>query len=225
MNEQVLAAVIEDLARRTRAALSPIADRVKELEAMPRFDAKAIAEELRPMIAEMVKAAAAEIKPPKGDQGERGEPGPPPDPALIEERVKLAHAQWAVDFERHAAGVLLAAIEKMPRPKDGRDGVSISDLAIEFDGERTVTVLARGADGSEVRSNPMKMPAQIYRGVFSEGKSYEAHDVVTFGGSAWIALKDEPNCRPGDAGTDSSWRLMVKRGRDAKTPATYGVTQ
>lgn len=51
------------------------------------------------------------------------------------------------------------------------------------------------------------------RGVFSEGRAYEAGDGVTFGGSWWIAKKDAPEGKPGLSG---DWRLAVKKGRDGK---------
>jgi hypothetical protein len=56
----------------------------------------------------------------------------------------------------------------------------------------------------------------VYQGVWAELKSYDAGDVVTHAGSAWIALQ-ATRAKPGDAGQASrSWQLMVKRGRDAR---------
>jgi integrin beta 3 len=52
----------------------------------------------------------------------------------------------------------------------------------------------------------------IYREVWREGE-YERGDVVTWGGSIFIAQR-KPTGKPGDP--DSGWRLAVKHGRDGK---------
>ena len=54
----------------------------------------------------------------------------------------------------------------------------------------------------------------VYRDVFKVSEKYEASDMVTSGGSVWMALKDNPEGKPGDVGAD--WKLVVKRGRDGK---------
>lgn len=51
-----------------------------------------------------------------------------------------------------------------------------------------------------------------YVGVHAEGKGYRKGHLVTFSGSLWHANKSTTR-RPG---TDNSWTLAVKRGRDAR---------
>ena len=57
-----------------------------------------------------------------------------------------------------------------------------------------------------------KQAASVYRGVWREGTSYVPKNSVTHDGSMWMC-----NCatsaRPG---TDNSWQLCVKRGKDAR---------
>jgi integrin beta 3 len=52
----------------------------------------------------------------------------------------------------------------------------------------------------------------LYRGIFKEGSEYEQGDMVTWGGSTWVAQSDT-KAKPGDG---EEWRLAVKKGRDGK---------
>ncbi|KQP43915.1 hypothetical protein ASF44_28725 [Pseudorhodoferax sp. Leaf274] len=129
-------------------------------------------------------------------------------------------AKWALEFERRAQDTLQKAIERMPRPKDGRDGadgkdgrdgVGFDDLAVEFDGEKTVTFkLERGEVSKEFS---LVLPVVVDRGIYVEGKGYTPGDAVTWGGSFWVAQKDT-SAKPDSP--DSGWRLAVKKGRDGK---------
>lgn len=56
------------------------------------------------------------------------------------------------------------------------------------------------------------LPVVMDRGVFREGQLYKAGHAVTFGGSLWIA-QEVTDSKPG---TDDTWRLSVKKGRDGK---------
>jgi hypothetical protein len=104
------------------------------------------------------------------------------------------------------------AIAQIPKPKDGRDGIDglgFEDLTVVHDGERQFTV--RFARGEQVREFPFVIPALLDRGVWRDG-AYAKGDVVTFGGSSWIAQADttgKPELSP-------DWRLSTKRGRDGK---------
>ncbi len=125
-------------------------------------------------------------------------------------------AMWALAFERRAQDLLQRAIDRMPTPKDGapgepgRDGFSLDDVQIEQCDERSVVL--RFARGDLVREHTLRLNHPIYRDVYQHGRRYECDDVVTFGGSAWIATRDTDS-KPG---TDDSWKLMVKKGRDGK---------
>lgn len=125
-------------------------------------------------------------------------------------------SKWALDFERKADNVLQRAVDKMPVPKDGKDGrdaLDIDDFDISLaDDGRTVTLsLKRGDD---VVEKSVKLSTILDRGVFGEDQSYEKGDAVSYGGSLWISQKDAPEGKPG-VGED--WRLSVKRGRDGKS--------
>jgi len=53
--------------------------------------------------------------------------------------------------------------------------------------------------------------ADAYRGLWMPG-AFKRGDLVTADGSLWLALEDSK----GKPGSDSAWRLVVKRGKDAK---------
>lgn len=126
--------------------------------------------------------------------------------------VEAKMASWALDFERRAQGVMERAIERMPKPKDGvdgRDGLGFDDMQVGYDGERTLTMTY--AQGDKEKTFSFEMPLLLDRGVFKEGSDYARGDVVTWGGSMWIA-QAETKGKPGEDG----WRLAVKKGRDGK---------
>jgi hypothetical protein len=98
--------------------------------------------------------------------------------------------------------------------RDGRDGFGLEDFSAGFDGERTLTLTF--ARGDLVKTAKFILPALIYRGVYEEGRAYTKHDVVTWGGHAWIA-KDATTERPGVTPTAAhAWQLAVKAGRDGR---------
>jgi hypothetical protein len=121
--------------------------------------------------------------------------------------------KWSVDMERRAADVFERAIDKIPRPKDGRDALDIEDfqMAIADDG-RTLT--ARLKRGETVVEKSVRLPTVQYQGVHEEMRAYERGDVVAWGGNSWICEKDGISARP--SAPDSGWRLMAKKGRDGK---------
>jgi hypothetical protein len=96
--------------------------------------------------------------------------------------------------------------------KDGKDGFSLEDFAchLQEDG-RTIELSFKSGEYEHVAT--LKWPAPIYCGVFKQDQEYEAGDVVTWGGSAWIA-KMKTSAKPDSP--DSGWTLFVKRGRDGK---------
>lgn len=143
-----------------------------------------------------------------------------PDPVPTVEQVAGAmegmFSKWALDFERKADSVLQRAVDKIPLPKDGKDGrdaLDIEDFELSLnDDNRTVTLSLKRGDVLVEKS--VKLPVILDRGVFSETESYEKGDAVSYGGSLWISQKDTPEGKPG---TSDDWRLSVKRGRDGKT--------
>lgn len=146
---------------------------------------------------------------------ESAPPNATPSAEEIAKAMEPIFSVWALGFERKADDILQRAIDRMPKPKDGRDGRDAFDLdsfecSIGDDG-RTVTLSFKR--GEETISKSIKMPAMLYKGVFSRGTEYSENDVVTYGGSMFIATKDAPDGAPGSS---DDWKLSVKRGRDGK---------
>lgn len=130
-------------------------------------------------------------------------------------------AKWALDFERRAHETLQKTIDRFPKPKDGEDGkdgidaIGFDDLTVEHDGARSFTL--KFVSGERVKEFAFSVPVVIDAGYYREGEAYEKGDGVTFGGSYWIA-QALTRTKP-EIGNDE-WRLAVKKGRDAKTPAS-----
>lgn len=67
--------------------------------------------------------------------------------------------------------------------------------------------LERRADDAEARG-------LNYAGAWQRAATYKRGDVVTCGGSMWVAIQaTEPGQAPGET---MAWQLAVKRGRDGK---------
>jgi hypothetical protein len=172
---------------------------------------------LRPMVAEEVGKAVAAL------------PAPAVPPALVGSLIdregvlvltlsdgEVRHVGPVVGRDADPAALLAAVKEevaRLPVPengKDGRDGFGFDDLAVEHDGDRTVTL--RFARGTESKAFPLELPVVLDRGVWREGESYAKGDAVTWAGSLWIAQRgtaEKPE-------TGEGWRLAVKRGRDGR---------
>lgn len=132
---------------------------------------------------------------------------------------EAAFSKWALEVERRAVDQFQAAINRIPAPKDGRDGtdgLGFEDLAVEYDGERAF--LLKFVRGEQVKEFRFSLPIVIDRGVFRAGETYARGDSVTWDGSTWIAQCDATD-KPGHS---DQWRLAVKRGqngKDGRTPA------
>jgi integrin beta 3 len=94
------------------------------------------------------------------------------------------------------------------------DGVH--SLEVKQTGRRTFEIATIKTSGV-VTKTEAKLPIPLYENVFSEAHEYERGDMVTSGGSLWMALKDQPEGKPD--GKSADWRLIVKRGRDGKDGA------
>src|SRR5690606_13806038 len=135
--------------------------------------------EIRQLVALEAEAYLTENPPPPGrdgKDGEKGEPGAPGKagtPADVSEWRPPGVAKHVLDFERRANEKLDRAIERMPVPKDGRDGVDLTELSLDYDGERTVTV--RGRTGTVTK----RVPVPLWRGYWSPGVVAEKGDIFT----------------------------------------------
>jgi hypothetical protein len=74
----------------------------------------------------------------------------------------------------------------------------------------------------QIREELQKIRAEIdeikkggikYFGIFQRAQDYQKGSIVTFGGSAWVALLDSPSGGPGES---PGWQLLVKSGRDGR---------
>jgi len=141
---------------------------------------------------------------------------------LDDAKALLEHhwSAWELDFERRAASALEKAVDRLPKPRDGkdgkngadgRDGIGFDDLSFEFDGERTVTL--KFQRGDVIKTFDLTFPVIIDRGVYRDGMECQPGDGVTWAGSYWIAQRST-KAKPDSP--DSGFRLAVKRGRDGK---------
>lgn len=154
----------------------------------------------------------------QGEKGIDGKDGRSIETAEVEAMIQRSIAsetnRWALEFERRAADVFQRAIDKIPTPKDGKDGAdafSIDDLTITDDGHGKVTFIY--ARGDLRKTFEVQLPRFEDKGVFRDSGIYQKGDGVTSGGSLWIAQCDVPSGRPG-MGDD--WRLAIRRGQDGK---------
>lgn len=147
---------------------------------------------------------------PMGLPGEKGEPGP-----AGRDGIDGAVGPMGPQGDKGLDGL---------HGKDGRDGIDGKDglmltaenfQSVEFDGEKTIT-LVFGRD-EHVKTWPIVLPIPIYRDVWSDAKAYEPGDIVTWGGNMYIAKAASTGAKPG-LPTDASraWRMCVKAGRDGK---------
>jgi hypothetical protein len=160
-------------------------------------------------VAELVGKAVSAIPLPR--DGKDGESVTPEQiDALVEKRLATRVAEWALDFEKRAQASLEKAVDRLPQPKDGRDALSLKDLdLVSEDGGRTIRLILDDGERREERTIVTSVP--VYREIWKSGVSYAAGDMVTWGGSIWVALKatvTQPN------GYSPDWKLAVKRGKN-----------
>ncbi len=124
--------------------------------------------------------------------------------------LEAAVAKHVLDFERRANEKLDRAIERIPVPKDGRDGVDLTELSLDYDGERTVTV--KGRTGTVTK----RVPVPLWRGYWSPSVVAEKGDILTHNGTAYIAIVDNPRCEPGVGKYDHEWKVFARKGRDGR---------
>ena len=149
----------------------------------------------------------------KGDPGGDGKDGAPGKDVTINDIKTVMDNQiavWALEFERRAADVLQKAVNSLPKPKDGVDGIGFDDLeVVQLSGKQLQIIFKRGDQKKEFTVN---MPIVVDTGVYNSIKTYTKGDGVTYGGSFWIAQVNNPGQGPGKG---AEWRLAVKKGKDA----------
>lgn len=85
-------------------------------------------------------------------------------------------------------------------------------VSVTQEGDREFSVTLAKSSGTELVQK-FAMPIQIYKGVFREEQSYDAHDTVTWAGSQWTSTKSDNTDKPGSS---DAWTLVVKAGRNGK---------
>ena len=146
----------------------------------------------------------------RGPQGERGAEGP----AGRDGRDGLDVKDMLRSHDGHLIAVMSDGttrdlgefVGKDGAP--GKDGADFSDVEIDYDGERTLTI--RGKGGEIVK----RLPIPMDRGYFRDGMGAEKGDIVTHDGIAWIALRDT-RATPSIANKED-WRIFARKGRDGK---------
>jgi hypothetical protein len=167
-------------------------------------------------VSRRVEAKLAEFKQPAdGRDGRDGKQGSAGRDALsidIMPAIDVTRSYATGTFAKHAGGLWRAV-----RGTDGMDGwdcvvEGVKSIIVEHTAEREFTFVETRSSGAETRTS-VKLPVVLYRGVFSDGRTYEKSDQVTWGGSQWIAATDAPEGKPMDG--SKSWQLACKKGRDA----------
>ena len=111
----------------------------------------------------------------------------------------------------------IRALAREPGPQGekgdpGRDGFSLADFTAHLEDEGRVIVLGFGS-GATRKEFRLTTGSAIYRGVFTDGKTYERGDLATWGGSVWHCNAESAE-KPGDG--SKAWTLAVKKGRDGR---------
>lgn len=151
----------------------------------------------------------------KGERGEKGQDGKDGKSVTSEDILPVldaAVAKWMLEVERRIMDMAQRAVDSMPRPRDGKDGVDGIN-ADEFQFKFDLDTRTFSATHKDRVLFSQRIPYPKYCDVWSERfGTYEEGFMVTFGGSVWTAKRDTTS-KPG---TDDSWQLCVKKGRDGK---------
>ena len=127
------------------------------------------------------------------EKGEKGEPGINGTSVTVEQFRDLFEASYArfeLETERRIMDLVQRTLDRIPVPKDGKDGSRVRRSHVVQTGERTSGALHAGRAEQGLRASSSCGSAR--RGVWKAGTAYERGDVVTWGGSSWIAQRDNP---------------------------------
>lgn len=150
-----------------------------------------------------------------GRDGDRGEPGADGKSLTIEDVsvfLDAAVAKHVLDLERRCLDAVTKAIDKIPVPKDGKDGRSVEDFTRSYDADQH-EIVERWKDASG--SQELRYPAGglHHKGYWSQGTHAKACESWTHNGTLWIAMRDttdEPDIRSKD------WTIGARKGRDGE---------
>ena len=188
-------------------ATAPLVKRIEELEArQPEIDVSDVVRELlsadgiRHLVGLEVDAFLTENPPAPGKDG-----------AGIADLLIDRGGSLVATFTDGRMKELGEVVGKDGAPgRDGKDGADLTELSMEFDGERTVIVRGKSGDVSK------RLPVPLWRGYWSEKVVAERGDILTHNGTAYIAIVDNPKCEPGVGKYDHEWKVFTRKGRDGK---------
>ncbi len=155
-----------------------------------------------------------------GRDGIEGEPGRDAIHIDVLDGIDSAKKYQRGTFAAFRGGIVRSFRGTDPLPEDGdleKHGWhvvvrGIAGFDVEADDDlRTFTVRSVMTDGHK-ESGSFRTPTMKHVGIWKDDNEYKHGDVVTSGGSMWLAEKDAPKGRPGNPGSD--WKLIVKKGRD-----------
>jgi collagen type III alpha len=95
--------------------------------------------------------------------------------------------------------------------KDGADGLGFDHVTFEM-ADDGCTVIERYARGNLIKEFRRRARGS-YRGPWKHDSEYFFDDMVSCGGSGWVAIVPKPKAKPGDG---KDWQLFVRKGRDGK---------
>lgn len=174
----------------------------------------------------------------KGDPGEKGDPGRDGSPGLkgdsgrdgadgrdaleivIQPSIEPTKSYQRGIFATHRGGLWRSMRKTDPLTNRGAEEAGwvvfvdgVESVKFTQTGDRNFDLVTRRSSGV-VEKIEVRFDVPLYRQIFKAGDRYEKSDMVTYAGSVWMALRDEPAGPPDMAPAD--WRLVVKRGRDGK---------
>jgi hypothetical protein len=157
-----------------------------------------------------------------GPQGAKGDSGAPGRDALqidILPSVDLTRSYPRGTYARYDGGIIRSFRDTLPGDSLDKSGwevviAGVSDLSVSQGDDPREIIVTRCLTGKDSTETRFRMPAMIYRGIYSPDSEYEQGDVVTWGGSAWHCQAEKTAKAPGDE--SGGWKLMVKEGRRGK---------
>lgn len=159
-----------------------------------------------------------------------GEPEPaPPVPKPAERKFDLAgFLQGVVDAYEKLADEAENEKEKHIREavRDrARKWLDSVDGGLPVEGHIVLFMLISAAMSDFKMREAADAPALKFAGLWTDGASYREGSVVTYGGSAWVALQSNRAGKglnePGLG--DGVWKLFAKRGRDGLKSDTVAI--
>lgn len=139
----------------------------------------------------------------RGADGERGPEGPDGKPGRDgRDGVQGLQGEKGMDGAAGRDGI------------NGRDG-TLENIKLVRRSERVIEFCFK--DGTPIEGGTVKLNHPVFKGTFSKDATYDEGDILQWGSSSWIALKDQPTGIPGHVAKEvGGWQQFSKPGRDGK---------